>query len=432
MGGSLPVIDFAEWQGEPPDRGFLWGSLLPLLQTTMLTGPGGVGKSLLTQQLLTCIALGIPFLGLETRQANCLYVTCEDDRDELWRRQYSICKRLGYELEDLAGRLHLVSLCGETDTALGTFKDTGQIEPSSRWRELEATVLERNVQLFAFDNATDAMAGDLNDIHQVAEFVNLLTGLAIRIKGGALILHHPNKAGEDWLGSIAWHNKVRSRLIMKKGETPGDHDQRTLSNPKANYGPSGSDIAFRWYAGAFVTDEEVPDTYFAELAASAEAAADNALFLACLRQRTKEHRTVSASPSRTYAPSEFADMRESKGIGRDRLKLAMDRLFSIGAIEIGDLPWQRLDRHQAKGLRETAGNAAGNAGNAPGDLRHERAGNAGNAPASSSQVIEKYAGNVRATCGSNTPPPYGGRGEGPLDGASPSPDEGERYSGFDD
>lgn len=222
------------------------------------------------------------------------------------------------------------------------------------------------------------MAGDLNDIHQVAEFVNLFTGLAIRLRGCGLILHHPNKAGEDWLGSIAWHNKVRSRLIMKRGETAGDHDQRMLANPKANYGPSGNDIPFRWFEGAFTTDDAVPDSYFADLAVSADAAADNELFLLCLRQRTKEQRPVSAHPSTTYAPTEFAGMRESRGIGKDRLKLAMNRLFAIDAIEMGDLPWQRTDRHQAKGLREVAGGARHAAGNAAGNAQNP-AGDAGNA-----------------------------------------------------
>lgn len=377
-GDGLSIIDFARWAGEPPERLFLWGTFLPLLQTTMLTGPGGVGKSLLAQQLLTCVALGLPFLGQETRQRNCLYVTCEDDTDELWRRQHDICRRLGVGLHDLAGKLHLVSLCGASDTALATFKDTGQIEPSARWRQLEQTTLDHDIGLFAFDNATDAMAGDLNDIHQVAEFVNLFTGLAIRLRGCGLILHHPNKAGEDWLGSIAWHNKVRSRLIMKRGETAGDHDQRMLANPKANYGPSGNDIPFRWFEGAFTTDDAVPDSYFADLAVSADAAADNELFLLCLRQRTKEQRPVSAHPSTTYAPTEFAGMRESRGIGKDRLKLAMNRLFAIDAIEMGDLPWQRTDRHQAKGLREVAGGARHAAGNAAGNAQNP-AGDAGNA-----------------------------------------------------
>lgn len=366
-GHVLSTIDFTKWEGEPPERGFLWGTLLPLLQTTMLTGPGGVGKSLLAQQLATCVALGWRFLGLETRQANSLYVTCEDDADELWRRQYAICKRLGVDIADLSGRLFLVSLCGEADTALATFKDTGQIEPTHRWRQLESTVLDNKIGLFAFDNATDAMAGDLNDIHQVAEFVNMFTGLAIRARGTGIILHHPNKAGEDWLGSIAWHNKVRSRLVMKRGETAGDHDQRAIANPKANYGPSGSDIAFRWYDGAFVLDTEVPDTYFQDLAASAQAAADNETFLRCLQQRTKEQRAVSAHPSATFAPREFAEMPASRGIGAERLKLAMNRLFSLGQIETGDLPWQRVDRHQAKGIREVAGDAAGDADSPAGD-----------------------------------------------------------------
>jgi RecA-family ATPase len=360
VGRSLPVVDYANWEGTPPDRQSYWGALLPFLQTTMLTGPGGVGKSLLGQQLSAAIALGLPFLGLDTVRAKCIYITCEDDADELWRRQDAINAALGVGMGSLAGNLFLSSLCGQDGTALADFT-SGTLQVTERWQQLAEFVRSNGVRVFVYDNATDAMAGDLNDVHQVAEFVNMLTGLALEVGGAAVILHHPNKAGADWLGSMAWHNKVRSRLMMAHGESAADPDVRTLSNPKANYGPSGGSIAFRWYAGAFVTDDQVPDDYRQRLQETAAATFDNGVFLDCLRQRLKEQRAVSASPSATYAPSEFAEMRESRGIGRERLKLAMNRLFAIGKIESGELPLLRTDRHRAKGLRETAGDAAGDA-----------------------------------------------------------------------
>lgn len=423
VGGGLPIVDFARWQGEPPERQFLWGTMLPLQQTTMLTGPGGVGKSLLAQQLATYAAVGAPLLGMETVRTKTLYITCEDDADELWRRQTAICASLGIPLGELSGMLHLASLCGEADTALATFKDTGEIKPTERWEQLQADVLRLGIGLVVFDNVTDAMAGDLNDIHQVAEFVNLTTGLAIRSGGAFLLLHHPNKAGEEWLGSVAWHNKVRSRLVMRRGEAAGDEDLRMLSNPKANYGPSGSDVPFRWYAGAFVTDEQVPSTYFKDLAKSAQAASDNALFLSCLRQRFKEQRAVSASPSATFAPSEFAEMRESKGIGRERLKLAMNRLFAMNAIQTGELPWLRTDRHRAKGIREVAGDGSGLAGDAAGDARQTPAGDAGDATRKSNQVVDNASGRRGANWRQRHPSSYGGEGVAPDGWPAPSDDD---------
>lgn len=350
----LPLVDIASWVGQqPPERQYAWSELIPLGVTTMLTGPGGVGKSLFEQMLCTCIALGKPFLGRETRQMNTLYVTCEDDQDEMWRRQLGICAALGVPVDAVIGKLHLVSLCGDNDTALATFDGNGKIERTARWGQLVRTCEQMQIRLYAFDNATDAMAGDLNDLHQVAEFVNLLTGLAIQMDGAAMILHHPNKAGDDWLGSVAWHNKVRSRLIIKRSDIEGDDDGRVLESPKANYGPSGGEIKFRWHKGAFVTEEDVPESTDRDLRETIQASADNKILLTCLHERNRQRRHVSESVyAQNYAPKVFAKMPESKKIGRDRLEQAMDRLFRIGAIERGFLWVLRGEGKDIHGIRE--------------------------------------------------------------------------------
>src|SRR3546814_5930476 len=61
----------------------------------------------------SCHALGRPFLGVDTRGGPALYITCEDDKDELHRRQAAICRALHGQPADLSGKLHLVSLAGE-------------------------------------------------------------------------------------------------------------------------------------------------------------------------------------------------------------------------------------------------------------------------------------------------------------------------------
>ena len=338
----LPLVDIAAWAGDPPQRLSFWGDWLPAAQTTMLTGRGGIGKSLFEQCLLTAIALGRPFLGMDTVQRNTLYLTCEDDEAELWRRQDAINDAFGIVRADLVGKLFLCSLMGETDTALATFDASGRLQRTDRWRQLEHTCETLEISLYAFDNATDAMAGDLNDLHQVAEFVNLLTGLAKRMNGAAMILHHPNKAGEDWLGSVAWHNKVRSRLIIEDGENDGDPDARTIRNPKANYGPQGGKVAFRWFAGAFVREEDLSADTAAQLRELSIANAQCEAFLACLRQRASEgiDRAVGPSPGPNYAPAQFDGMPEAKGYKKQALKGAMDRLFRMGRIasEVVDRP----------------------------------------------------------------------------------------------
>jgi RecA-family ATPase len=297
---------------------------------------------------------------------NTLYVTCEDDEAELWRRQAGICAALGVPIEDIIGKLHLVSLCGVEATALATFDEHDQIAVTERWRQLVRTCEELQVRLYAFDNATDAMAGDLNNIHQVAEFVNLLTGLAIRMDGAAMILHHPNKAGDDWLGSVAWHNKVRARLIIKRSEIEGDADGRVLENPKANYGPSGATIHFRWHKGAFIADDEDPGDQGDQHFETVQASADNKLFLSCIHERNRQHRAVSESRyAQNYAPKVFETMPESKRIGKARLERAMDRLFRIGAIERGFLWVQKGEGKAIHGIRLVAKQTNMVSGNLP-------------------------------------------------------------------
>lgn len=334
----LPLANLSEWDQPAPVREFAWGDWIPLRRATMLTGDGGIGKSLLVQMLMTCIALGRPFLGMETCQGIALYVTAEDDLDELWRRQKAICAALSVHVQALVGKLLLCSLCGDGDTSLANFDAAGRMTPTPRWRQVEATANLHQVRFAAFDTATDMMGGDHNDIHQVASFVNLLTGLAITQNGATMILHHPNKAGADWLGSIAWHNKVRSRLILKRTDN-GDNDARVIENPKANYGPSGSRIEFRWHAGAFVRDEDLSESTASELRSVAVANAENAAFLVCLRQRASEgvQRAVGPSSGPNYAPAQFEGMAQAKGYKKADFKRAMNRLYLVGAIETAEV-----------------------------------------------------------------------------------------------
>ncbi|MBT2133960.1 AAA family ATPase [Croceibacterium sp. LX-88] len=330
----LPVIDMSGWNEEPPPRLSAWGDWLPFHQTTMLTGQGGVGKSLFEQALFTHIALGLPFLGMKTVQMNTLYITCEDDESELWRRQKAICAAIGVPISAVVGKLFLVSLAGVQDTALLASDEHGTLNPTSRWQQLRSTCTTHRIRIYGFDNATDALDADHNDLHEVASFMNLLTGLAIEMDGVSMIIHHPNKAGDDWLGSVAWHTKVRSRLIIKADEDR-DADARMIENPKANYGPSGGKIHFRWHHGTFVRDEDLPSDYAADLADSIRVTGENAAFLACLQERVAQGdgRAVGPSPGPNYAPAQFEGMAAAKGFKKAVLKRAMDRLFAIGAIE---------------------------------------------------------------------------------------------------
>src|SRR6202041_1010035 len=71
----------------PPSRRWTVNSWIPYRVVTGFYGDGGVGKSLLAQQLQTGTALGSSWLGLPVEDIASLGVYCEDDDEELWRRQ---------------------------------------------------------------------------------------------------------------------------------------------------------------------------------------------------------------------------------------------------------------------------------------------------------------------------------------------------------
>lgn len=356
----LPLLDPGAWQGQhAPAREWALHEWIPARQATYLTGAGSAGKSLAAQQLATCIALGRPFLGIETRQAVAIYVTCEDDADELHRRQANICDALGVPLAALSGKLHLVSLAGAIGNELATFDPLGRMATSPAWETLRATVLATGAGFVALDNVAHLFAGNENIRNQVAAFCGLLNNLAAEADASVLFIGHPNKAGDSFSGSTAWENQVRSRIFLDRPRDADgsvlDPDARTLSRAKANYARNGEALSFRWHKWAFVREDDLPPNAAKEMAETIAANHDNAVFLACLDERNRQERPVSESKaSRTYAPKEFAEMAESKRIGRARLEAAMDRLFRIRAIERGVVGRHRAEGKDMIGLRRAS------------------------------------------------------------------------------
>jgi hypothetical protein len=357
----LPVLDLAALAVEQPAAPeFAISRIAPAGEVTLFPAPGSAGKSLLAQMLSTAGAAEVPCLRLDIAPGPTIYATCEEAAGQVHWRQVHICRALGVDMASLAGKLHLVSLRGELGNELCTFSSDGRLTPSATYRRLVKTVAESGAKLIFLDNLAHFYTGNENDRGEVTRFVNLLNRLAGETGAAIVLLGHPNKAGDDWSGSTAWLNAVRSAITM---DHDLDTDVRTLRVIKSNYDRKGEVCRFVWRDWAFVLEDDLPADEAAALRESVQAAADNKIFLACLRERIKQRRAVSEKRSPTFAPTEFAKMPESKGIGKERLEKALDRLFRIGAIERGFLWVDKGERRPVHGIRETAGNGGDNAEN---------------------------------------------------------------------
>ena len=315
---DLAWVDPATIQGPPPEREWIVEGWLPAGKVTSLYGAGGVGKSLLAQQLQTALALGEPFLGLPTTPCRSAAIYCEDDDDELHRRQVDLCSHYGAGM-DAIGDMRWLARIGEKN-ALGTLHH-GVMRQTRFFDAVRRGVQQTGAKLLILDNVAQLFSGNENDREAVTHFVNDLHAMAKETGAAILLLGHPGKADDSqYSGSTAWDNAVRSRWILHRtpaeaGE-PADMDKRVLRKAKANYGVIGDEIALRWTDGAFQVEgaDTADKPTFASIAGGVTG--DEHAFLACLDELTEQGRGVSDSAKRDELCTEShgADDRRRGGV----------------------------------------------------------------------------------------------------------------------
>ena len=220
-----------------PERKWLVEGVIPHENVTLLSGDGGLGKTILALMLGASQSTRGPWLGFNTMQGPFLYIGAEDDEPELHRRLDQMRVELGCSWGDLAD-FHFKSFAGE-DALIATFdRSTQIIEPTALLQGIENRICELGAVACALDTSADMFGGDEISRTQVRQFVGMLRGVCTRCKVSIILLAHPSlsgmASGSGTSGSTAWHNSVRSRLYLKE-----DGEARLLEFKKSNYGPKG-------------------------------------------------------------------------------------------------------------------------------------------------------------------------------------------------
>lgn len=319
----------ASLKGRPvPPREWIVPGLVPNKTVTLFSGDGGTGKSLLALQLAVAVATGRQWIGNALHGGRVMFLSAEDDNDELHRRLDDILRAEVLDYGALAG-LTLRSLAGEdallaTDTKLNLVK-------SELFRELDARLAQDIPSLVIIDTLADAYPANENDRAKVRQFVSFLRGLALSHDCAVMVLSHPSltgiTSGTGTSGSTAWNNSVRSRLYLSRISNDGyepDPDARVLSTKKANYGRVGGETLLQWRDGVF--------TVLAPQDVAPASAKAERVFLALLDDFTSQGRRVSVNPGPTYAPALFAKMKEAEGCTKQALTDAMNALLQRGDI----------------------------------------------------------------------------------------------------
>lgn len=261
----LPVICATELFGKPvPQREFLVEDMIPRRTASLLSGDGGVGKSLAALQLAFAVVTSTEWFGKEVISGRCLFITAEDDLDETHRRINDICVAESISLEALTD-LDICSLAGLDAVMAQSDNRSNVVTPTKLFASLKRRVAETRPELVILDTLADLFSGDENNRMQARQFIGILRSLCADFGATVLLLSHPSltgmSSGSGMSGSTAWNNSVRSRLYMRRPPPAEGRDEavdpnfRFLETMKANYGKTGGTIELRWKEGRFISEE---------------------------------------------------------------------------------------------------------------------------------------------------------------------------------
>jgi RecA-family ATPase len=257
----LRPFSAADFEGVPvPPRVWNVDNYLPHREPGLIFGNGGEGKTTIALQLAAAKSAQTDWLGLKTRPGRTLFLSVEDDRDELHRRLDCIRADLNLKWSNIAD-VHLWPLVGE-DATLGAYsKSQGRVISTPLLKELEERIRDTMIDTVILDTLSDVFSGDENDKQQSRAFINILKGVGFSTDTSMLALAHPSlsgmASGTGTSGSVGWNNTARVRLYFR---SIGDTGIRKLQVMKANYGPRDLCVHVRWECGVYVpvTDAEVP------------------------------------------------------------------------------------------------------------------------------------------------------------------------------
>jgi hypothetical protein len=326
---------------KPPE--FLVDGLLPLNSVTLLTGAGAVGKSMLSQLLGSCVAIGAPFLGRATTPGKVIALYSEDETDELGRRQAAIEDHIKVEVPDgdfvwldadaIAER--------QSGIALMSFDRNGNPKLTPFFKLVEAAIIAHTPRLLIIDHAASAFLGHSMMQVQVQAFMGALVRLCRKHSCNIVLLAHPSLSSiqeRRASGTLQWENTVRSQLSMdyvrgKEGRQLKEVPRRELTLTKANRGNQGWTTTIEWHpygnSGLF----DLPPNPFD--GPYDEAAECDRRFMQAVRGRLAREgreRVLNRNVTGPY----FAPRLIAEEVGRsvDQMEAAMQRAFDAELIHL--------------------------------------------------------------------------------------------------
>ena len=242
------IVDLSAIGGTLPELPQDWmDTLIPAGVVTLLGGHGGSGKSILALIMAVHLACGRPFAGRTVRPARVLFMSCEDDGARMLHRLKRVLNTFAIDLAEIRDHLRILDMTGGDPTLYEETGRSGFTTKAYDW--LAGQVEEFTADVVIVDNASDAFGANENARPLVRAFIRSMAQLIQHRQGAVLLLAHIDKAaarggggGENYSGSTAWNNSVRSRMAIT---SPSD-GELILTQEKANHGKKVAAIPLTW------------------------------------------------------------------------------------------------------------------------------------------------------------------------------------------
>lgn len=319
--------------GEPPTREWAVEGWIPAGKTTLISGDGGVGKTLVAQQLLTAVATpGATWFDKKVIHGPVLGVFSEDDTNEMWRRQIDVCRSTGIPLSGLndVNWWTLDSVAAEGCVLMSFTRENPEGRIAPFFKRLDAAMAVLKPVMVVLDPIANMFGGNELDRAQVTGFVNrTLNRLCVKHGSTVIALVHPSLSGitegSGRSGSTGWANAVRSRLYLTRPQNDKLGDYRELRPTKNNYGRLDEEIKLRWHDGAFVRATPGGDTDPLRVAMLSLLSA-----IAIVISRGDPMTTSKQSPY--YTLKQVRGLPEVKGVAPGMLEEAFETLLREGKL----------------------------------------------------------------------------------------------------
>src|SRR5262249_26975848 len=135
----LVFVDLSKWINAPvPMRRWAVLNRIPAKNVTVLSGTGGTGKTIIAMQLAVATVLGLDWFRALPERGPVIFLSGEEDTEEMHRRFADIVEHLGVSYQDLIdGGLHLIDKAGRNamlarrDEAIAKLKEKPKSARSS-------------------------------------------------------------------------------------------------------------------------------------------------------------------------------------------------------------------------------------------------------------------------------------------------------------